>query len=73
MIAAVEPNPGHKERCRDTDMTSLTLSAAAGGALALVLTIGDSVAVPLGLGSEAALQSVTTLTAIEDVHGTHRS
>jgi hypothetical protein len=54
-------------------MTKLILSEAAGAALALVLTIGASTALPLGSGAEATIESAATLTTIEQVHGTHRS
>jgi hypothetical protein len=53
-------------------MTRLLLLAAV-GALVLVLTMSASRALPLSLGSEAAIQSAGTLTVIEQVHGTHRS
>jgi hypothetical protein len=54
-------------------MTKFILSAAVGGALALALVSGVSVALPLGLGAGAAIESAATLSIIEQVHGTHRS
>ena len=54
-------------------MTKLILSAAVGCVLALPFTIGTSVALPLSLGAEATIESAVTLSAIEQVHGTHRS
>jgi hypothetical protein len=54
-------------------MTKLILSAAAGGALALLLTISTSLALPLSLGAEATIESAATLSTIEQVHGAHRS
>ena len=54
-------------------MTKLILSSVFGGALALALNTGASVAVPLSLGSEATIDSAAALSTIEQVHGTHRS
>ena len=54
-------------------MAKLILSAAFGGALALLLTVSTTVALPLSLGAEATIESAATLSTIEQVHGTHRS
>ena len=54
-------------------MTKFGLSAVLGGALALALATGDSMALPLGLGAEATIESAADLTTIEWVHGNHRS
>lgn len=54
-------------------MTRLILSAAVGGCLGLALTTVTGVAVPLSSGAEATIESTATLSAIEQVHGTHRS
>ena len=54
-------------------MAKLILSVAVGAALMLMLTMGDSTALPLGLGAEATIESAATLTTIEQVHGTHRA
>jgi hypothetical protein len=54
-------------------MTKLILLAAVGGALALTLTTGAGVAIPLSLGAQATIESAATLATIEQVHSTHRS
>ena len=63
----------HKQSCNGRKMTKLILSAAFGGALALLLTVSTGVALPISLGAEATIESAATLSTIEQVHGTHRS
>lgn len=53
-------------------MTKLILPAAV-GCLGLALTTAPGVTVPLSSGAEATIESISTLSAIEQVHGTHRS
>jgi hypothetical protein len=54
-------------------MTKLSLLAAAGGVLALVLIAKIGVAAPLSQGADATIKAAATLNMVEQTHGTHRA